>query len=242
MKKIYLSALLALFVAGFSHAQTYGEIKGRVIDSITGDALPGTTVYVEFNSQKIATSADLDGYFTIKPLQSGMYNVYAILMSYNTRIITSVPVNPDKITFVDEMQMVSTAVYIASGAVITDHVIPLINPEDPSKMVLSHKEITANADSKNIANVLRSTYSDIYVSESGDEIYFRGSREEDAVYYVDGVKQINGGIHVPSASIGSLTVYSGGVPAKYGDFTGGVIVIETRSYFEWVNEQSAKKM
>jgi hypothetical protein len=29
-----------------------------------------------------------------------------------------------------------------------------------------------------------------------------------------------------------MRVYSGGIPAKYGDCSGGVIVIETKSYFD----------
>lgn len=240
MKKIILTLSFALFVA-FTFAQSYGEIKGRVLDSITGEALTGATIYVELNAQKIATSADINGYYTIKPLAAGSYNVHLSLMSYNDVIVKSVAVKPDKITFVNDVEMVSTAIY-KKEAVILGWKIPIIDPEAPSKLVLGHAEIMANADSKNIASVLRTNYSDIFVSDDGEEIYFRGSRESDAVYYVDGVKQINGGINVPSSSIGSVTVYSGGVPAKYGDFTGGVVVIETRSYFEWLNEQKAKKM
>jgi hypothetical protein len=29
-----------------------------------------------------------------------------------------------------------------------------------------------------------------------------------------------------------MSIYTGGLPAKYGDTTGGVIVIETKSYLE----------
>jgi hypothetical protein len=34
-----------------------------------------------------------------------------------------------------------------------------------------------------------------------------------------------------------MQVYTGGVPAKYGDTTGGVIVVETKSYLEEYNEK-----
>jgi len=37
--------------------------------------------------------------------------------------------------------------------------------------------------------------------------------------------------------IGNMTVYTGGVPAKYGDFTGGVVVIESKSYSDYVIEK-----
>ncbi len=54
--------------------------------------------------------------------------------------------------------------------------------------------------------------------------------------YIDGVKQDDNLRGVPGSSIGSLTVYVGGVPAKYGDVTGGVVVIETKSYFDLYNQ------
>jgi outer membrane receptor protein involved in Fe transport len=41
---------------------------------------------------------------------------------------------------------------------------------------------------------------------------------------------------VPGSSIGGVTVYTGGIPAKYGDTTGGVIILETKSYFDLYRE------
>ena len=37
---------------------------------------------------------------------------------------------------------------------------------------------------------------------------------------------------VPNEAINSFSVYTGGVPAKYGDVTGGIVAIETKSYFD----------
>jgi hypothetical protein len=39
-----------------------------------------------------------------------------------------------------------------------------------------------------------------------------------------------------------MTVYAGGIPARYGDFTGGVIVVETMGYFDWLKMQQYKDM
>jgi outer membrane receptor protein involved in Fe transport len=35
-------------------------------------------------------------------------------------------------------------------------------------------------------------------------------------------------------------VYSGAIPAKYGDTNGGVIVVETRSYFDLLREYNSR--
>ena len=64
------------------------------------------------------------------------------------------------------------------------------------------------------------------------------------MYIVDGVKITGGRPTLPSASIQAMRVYTGGVPAKYGDVLGGVIMVETKSYFDyysiWKGEQEMK--
>ena len=69
---------------------------------------------------------------------------------------------------------------------------------------------------------------------------FRGARKGDMLYLMDGVKTESIG-NVPSCSIGRLMVYTGGLPAKYGDTMGGVVVMESKSYFDlhrkWVSSQ-----
>lgn len=50
------------------------------------------------------------------------------------------------------------------------------------------------------------------------------------------MKSITGEIGIPGLAIGAMKVYTGGVPAKYGDVNGGVIVVETKSYFDLSKE------
>jgi hypothetical protein len=60
------------------------------------------------------------------------------------------------------------------------------------------------------------------------------------IFMLDGVKG-NEMMNVPSCAIGRMMVYTGGIPAKYGDTLGGVVVMETKSYFDlyraWEAEQ-----
>jgi TonB-dependent Receptor Plug Domain. len=57
----------------------------------------------------------------------------------------------------------------------------------------------------------------------------RGARSGNMAYFIDGVK-VNGVGKIPGAAIGGLTVYTSAIPAKYGDTSGGVIIMETKSY------------
>ena len=78
----------------------------------------------------------------------------------------------------------------------------------------------------------------VYKSPTSDDLYFKGARADAMVYFVDGVKMssLKG---VPPDAINSISVYTGGVPAKYGDFTGGVIAIETKTYFDLYQQRQA---
>jgi hypothetical protein len=236
MKKMIFSFLMMCLPA-FIFAQLPGQIKGKVFESDSKKVLPGAMVYVEVMGKKIGVTSDADGQFTIKPLNPGTYTVYFSYVGFNNDTLRSVTVAPDQITFLDNT-------YLSSGINMITLVIhyqeKLINPEKPSVITVTHKEITEMPDNKNIISIISHTLSDVYASDDDKEIYFRGSRNGDAAYYVDGVKTMDNNLHIPGNDIGSMTVYSGGVPANYGDFTGGVVVIETQSYFSWLNERNAK--
>jgi hypothetical protein len=85
---------------------------------------------------------------------------------------------------------------------------------------ISYKDIKNNPNLRSPKKLLQSMTSDIVVSENGKDAYMRGGRSDASVYFVDGVKMSTIG-NVPGAAIGSMTVYTGGVPAKYGDTTSG---------------------
>jgi hypothetical protein len=76
--------------------------------------------------------------------------------------------------------------------------------------------------------------SEIKMADDG-ELIFRGARKGDMIYVVDGVK-LNEVYNVPSCSIKRMMVYTGGLPAKYGDTLGGAIVVETLGYFDLLRQ------
>ena len=73
------------------------------------------------------------------------------------------------------------------------------------------------------------------------ELVFRGARKGDMLYLMDGVKTTSIG-NVPSSSIGRMMVYTGGLPAKYGDTLGGVVVMESKSYFDLYRKWEAEEI
>ena len=78
--------------------------------------------------------------------------------------------------------------------------------------------------------------SEIKMADDG-ELMFRGARKGDMIYVLDGVK-LQDVYNVPSCSINSMMVYTGGLPAKYGDTLGGAIVVETYGYFDLLRQRA----
>lgn len=221
-------------------AQNTGEIKGKVFDDITGTPLPGANVFVKYGDQLIGSSTDDQGRFTLKPLNPGVYNVEVSYISYKKHVITNVQVNPDKITVLDNVDLALDATTLGDGVVISGWIQKLIDPEDPGKMSITATHLKNNPNLRSPLKMVSTLIPGVTESRDGEGLHFRGSRTNAIAYFIDGVKQGDNFSPIPSSAIGSMTVYTGGLPAKYGDVTGGVIVIETKSFFDLYNAQVAE--
>jgi hypothetical protein len=230
MKKLIALGAVILLVAAQIYAQGTGEIKGRLFDNDSKLSLPGAHVTVKNGNTSMVAVSDINGYYKIKPLSSGQYTMTVSYVGYKTVTITDVVVNPEKITFIKDLNLSMEGIMIDGKIVeIIGYRDSIINPEPVT--IIRADAIKVMAGHSKIENLLSKMTSDLYVNEK-DEIYFRGARNNNFVYIVDGVKSPDGQAHIPSGAIGSMAVYTGGVPAKYGDFTGGCIVIETKSFFD----------
>ena len=108
---------------------------------------------------------------------------------------------------------------------------------------LTTEEIEKSPAKFSVASLATTMSSEVKMSEDG-ELMFRGARKGDMIYMLDGIKS-NDVNNVPSCAIGRMMVYTGGLPAKYGDTLGGAVVVETLSYFDlyrqWEREELKKE-
>ncbi|MBG8552187.1 TonB-dependent receptor [Hymenobacter guriensis] len=81
MKHTVLSFLLSLLTLLTAAAQTY-SIKGRVLDRLTGESLPGATVQVTGNGANTGAGADPEGNYQVPGLKPGTYVVRASFIGY----------------------------------------------------------------------------------------------------------------------------------------------------------------
>ncbi len=230
---LFLIALLAMLHV---QAQNYGEIHGRIIDSKTEEPMPFANVWTEYGGQTIGTVTDDDGRFKLKPLQPSVYNVNVSYLGYQPRILSEVHVHSNRINPLGNIPLATDNELIEIE--IVGH--KMINMDDPNVHVIKADQIKTNALLRSPAKLIGTLAPGLVTNDNGQFIV-RGGRPGTTSTFVDGVKLTGGLGNLPGTSIKSISVYTGGIPAKYGDITGGVVIIETKSYFDYYNENIANQ-
>jgi len=224
MLRKLLTVIALIGITSYTIAQTQsGTLKGTITEDATGESVPMANVVVELNGTIIAGAvADFDGKYTIKPIDPGKYTVKISFIGFATKEISDVLITSNKITFVNAA--LKTESSVIGEVELVEYVVPLIDP-DKTGAVKTKEEITA-LPTRNVQSVAAQT-AGIYQEDEGGDVNVRGARSDATFYYIDGVK-VRASNKLPQASIEQMTVITGGLPASYGDATGGIISITTR--------------
>ncbi|MFK8045065.1 MAG: TonB-dependent receptor plug domain-containing protein [Crocinitomicaceae bacterium] len=201
-----------------------GTIMGTVYGQDSTKVQPFAIVWIDYQGSKFQVRADVKGKYKISPVKAGTYNLHSEHLEGGVRTMTGINVYSDAIAK-HNVYLADTSTMLAVTEVVAE---PLIQLEHVKKISLA--DIKNNPNIQSPKTMLVGMNSDITLS-SNDELIVRGSRPGDVIYYVDGVKQTDIQT-VPGVAIKSMSVYTGGIPAKYGDTTGGIVILETKSYFD----------
>ena len=200
-----------------------GTIKGKVLDGDTGEPIPFANVSI-LQAGKVITGGmtDFDGKYTIKPVPVGKFTVNASYMGYKTIALNNVQINNSKITFQD-FKLPSSVSKLAE-VVVKEYKVPLISKDQvESGGTISQEDIDKMPGRS--ATAVAATVGGVN-SDGNGGLNVRGARSEGTVYYVDGVKVM--GSTLPKSAIEQVNVITGGLGAKYGDATGGIVNITTK--------------
>lgn len=203
-----------------------GEINGRVLDATTGEAVIGAYVFLEVDSTNIIYRGvtDYDGYYVIKPVASGTYDIRVSSVTFSQQLLRDISVSEGQIRKLD----FNLSVNELKGVIIESYVGMVETGYTGTISIITHKEIENSATSTPI-NFISVITPGSFQEDEDSPIQFRGAREDATLYIVDGVK-IMGEPVIIRNSVQDMLVYTGGIPARYGDATGGIIVITTKSY------------
>lgn len=223
---IRLLLLTALFLLGspliIIRAQT-GEIQGVVSDAKTGEPIAFANVTTNVGGTLIGAKTDFSGAYSVKPLPPGEYTVTASYVGYTAKQVDNVRVTADKVTSLD-IQLGASDNVLQTVEVVS-YKVPLLEKDQTSTGGTVTKEEIDKMARKDV-NSLASTTAGVYQNKDGG-LNIKGARAESSDYYIDGIK-VRGSLALPSNAIEQLTVITGGLPAKYGDATGGITAITTR--------------
>lgn len=218
-------------------AQSHGEIRGRIF-APDGTPQISATVYAKVNGALVGTYSDFDGNFVLKPLPPGKHGITISYAGADSVTIAGIAVT-DRATYIDDVHLNARTL---KGVEVFAWKRKLIEKEDPGRMDLLASEIAKLPVAKNPVQLISTQFVGVTASANGDGLHFRGSRTENMASFIDGVKVAGAVPRIPPSAISSISVYTGGLPARYGDVTGGVIVIETKTYMEMFQEARAREL
>ena len=215
--------LIMVFSVALSYGQTRpGSIKGTVKDKRTGEVIPFATVIVKDKDVVIHTgTTDFDGKYNINPVNAGVYNLTCNFIGYadfNLNGVTVYAGKPKVINF--DMTVESTMIQEVTVTAAED----LIETGKTSDIVSS--EEIKNLPYRNLSQIVGTT-AGVFQQDGSGSFNVRGSRSSTNVIFIDGVK-VRGDVNLPRDAILQTEVITGGVPAQYGDVTGGVISTTTK--------------
>jgi hypothetical protein len=224
-KKFY--ALLALLVftttAAFSQSSG-GTLKGKVFDKDTKEPLPFVTVIVFLNGNTVnGGTTDIDGEYSIKPLEAGTYDVSFQFVGYQPQTTKGVVIHGGgKLTQLNAEMLAGVELTTVE---VFDYKVPLIDKDGGSSGGTITREDLKNMPSRSVSG-LATTVAGATGTDNG--ISIRGAREGSTWIYIDGIK-VRGSSALPKSAIEEVNVITGGIPANIGDATGGVINVSLRN-------------
>ncbi|MEO1258098.1 MAG: TonB-dependent receptor [Bacteroidota bacterium] len=219
----YLLLTIAFLLAGIA-ATGQTSLEGTVTDAESGEPIIFGTVALYKNDVLITgTETDFDGYYSLTELDAGTYDVVFSYTGYQDFKITDVLVNSGKVNALDAK--VSSGINIDLDIVVK-YERPLVSKDETTQGKVFSSEEIAQLPTRNV-NALASLGAGATASDDGEAINIRGSRSNGTDVYIDGVR-VFGNSSIPPQYIEELQVITGGIEARYGDVTGGIISITTK--------------
>lgn len=231
MKKT-LTIILSLFFAFGAFAQSnFGKIQGKVTDAKTKAPIAYATLMVEKEGiRKGGAYTDENGKYSIPALDPGDYSITVTYVDYKDQKVTGIEVSANSTKFLNiELTQKGADDAQQIGPVVIRAGKPLIE-KDKNQQTLTSSDIT-KLPTRSL-NAIAATTSGVNQTSAG--ISFIGSRADGTAYFVDGVRVV-GSTGVMQSSQAQIDIIQSGIPAQYGDFTGGAISITTKGPSRFLN-------
>lgn len=216
-----------------------GKVSGTILDSKTGETLPGAMATIEGTGK--GSIADFDGKFIITGITPGKVTLIVSYISYDSKKITDIDVKAGDVTEVNVLLSPSTSKELQEVEVVVT-----LNKENNTALVLQQKNNASVSDgisSETIKKTPDRNTSDVIKRVSGATIQdnkfaiIRGMNDRYNTAYLNGAplpssesdrKAFSFDIF-PANLLDNIVILKTATPDLPGDFAGGVIQINTKS-------------
>ncbi|MFY0627870.1 MAG: TonB-dependent receptor [Reichenbachiella sp.] len=231
--------VLSLIAATTAFGQS-GYLRGKIIDAGNGEGLLGATIAQQGTTN--GSSADFDGNYSLT-LPEGTYTIEYRFFSYETKVVTDIQIVADEVTSLDVALGEATTELeeiVVTAEQIRDNEVALLNVQRKSANTLdgiSAQSFKKIGDS-NLAGAIKRV-TGVAIQE-GKYVYVRGLGDRYTKTTMNGMNlpgldpdrndvQID---IFPTSVLENVMVYKTFTPDIAGDFTGGTVNVETKSFPE----------
>lgn len=211
---------------------TAGKISGRVVDSQTGEVLPGVNVFLEGTA--IGSATDSDGYYYILNIPAGSYTLTASFVGYQRIVVQDFIVSAD-FTSTQNFSMVSEAL-VGEEIVVTAE-RPLIQKDRTSSISITTAEDIRHLPVRGHEEIIALQAGVVLYENNGvnqqDTYHFRGGRGHETAIYVDGFIQNSpltglATTTINNNAIDEIIIFNNGFNAEYGRNMSGIVNVITK--------------
>jgi hypothetical protein len=219
----YLLLVVLTGLVGAVHAQ---EIAGTVLDEKKEPLISAAVQVYQGGILKGGVVTDFDGKYSVKPLEPGYYDVLVLYSGYDSMMVTGVVVAGGQRT-TQNFQLARPTLGKTLGPVtIIAYKKPLVDIDKSGTLIMTKEDLKVlpTTDIKDAVGLTPA----LYQSQRGKDVNIGGARTSGTLYVIDGVQVQGQNVATSQNGVDQLEVITSGIPAKYGDVSGGVVNITTR--------------
>lgn len=230
--------ILFLAINYFSFAQT-GKISGTILDSKSGETLPGAMAAIEGTGK--GAIADFDGKFIITGIPVGKVTLVISYISYDSKKITEIEIKANDVTDVNVLLDPSSSKELQEVEVVVT-----LNKENNTALTLQQKNNASVSDGISAETIKKTpdrNTSDVLKRISGASIQenkfaiIRGLNDRYNAAYINGAPLPSSESDrkafafdiFPANMLDNLVIIKTATPDMPADFAGGIININTKN-------------
>lgn len=239
MKKVFLLSVFLPFAISLM-GQSNGFIRGKITDRETGEGLYGATVMKQGTA--LGVVADFDGNYSLS-LPPGVHTIVVTFISYQNQIIGNVEVKAGEVTTLDfVMAPVASELkeVVVTGESLRDSETGILTFQRKSPNLvdgISNQSFKRTGDRDLATAMGRVTGVSV---QSGKFVYVRGlgdryTRTTLNSMSIPGLDPDRNDVQIdifPTSVLENVIVYKTFSPDLPGDFTGGIVDVETKNFPE----------